>query len=275
MWSSIRNSLICISLITTVPLSHANPVQVLKSLKSKNIGVVSELENSINKKYNNNAEEQKKIIVGVGVAAIEKALNSGQTISIATGLTESETLKLSRAFPNQLKQTIFVLSQAGFKCQMDLYKQQLSPAKKSLGILLKDETLVLYPYIKNYAEQLDITVATWQIRLSETLSDGLQHLMKQQDVLLLLAQTEFNQSPQLSVIVQQAELLNKTLLASSEAQINSGMTKGCIIKTKDWINTVLYIIEKIYKNQQITPNYQLYDELAKYKVVMPSITVLN
>ena len=234
------------------------------------------LATSLRKNYpQNNNVLMRDITLTIGVEALENALLSNHTVDIATGLTEAETLQLVREFPTPLTQTVFVLRQAGFKCQMDLFKRHNSSSSRSLGVLLKNKTRILYPLIKKYAEQLTIRVTTWQSQLSETLADGLNQLLRQQDVVILLAQAEFNQSPQLSAIVQQAKILQKPLIAASEYQINSGITQGCIIHKKDWLESLLIMIEKVNRSHIIKSNHLYSSELSNFRVIMPKITIIE
>jgi len=254
----------------------ANTVVGLHIKGLPNDSVTNYVKTSLLKKYPPNDNSlMRDVTLTIGVEALENALLSNQIIDIATGLTEAETLQLVREFPTPLTQTLFVLSQPGFKCQMDLFERHYSSSNLSLGILLKNETRNLYPLIKKYAEQLTIKVTTWQSKLGETLADGLNQLMREQDVMILLAQSEFNQSTQLSAIVRQAEILEKHLIAASGYQINSGITQGCIINNKDWLKSLLIVIEKINREHEIKSNHMYSSELSNFRVIMPMITIIE
>ena len=276
MTLNITKFFIIFWLLTVTQLSKAESITLLLSNNLEKDTSVDELTKAMQQKYSaQTGKLSQEITLAIGIQAIEKALDSNQSIHIATTITEAETLQLTRKYPDKLKNTLLVLRQAGFKCQMDLFKNHPTPSNKPLGILLKNETLNLYPFIQNYAGLLAINVSTWQIQLNESLSDGLHHLMKQQDVFLLLAMSEFNQSSQLPVLIQESQILKKRMIASSEYQIEMGVSQGCIIKNKDWIATVMHVIEKINDHQKIKSNYQLSKEQLNFKIVMPTISIVE
>ncbi len=220
--------------------------------------------------------KESEITLSLGMAAVLEGIRQNTKISVASLLTQAQILKLTREYPQQLKDTIFVMSQAGYQCQMDLYKEYSSKHQHTgnLAVLLKNETRSLMPKIKQYAKKINIGVSFWLLYLNEDLANGLHYLFKNHQSIVLIASPEFNNNSQLPAILQEAKILHKKLIASSVEQVKLGISPSCVIKKIDLISTLKDVTKQLYKHQKLVTNYQ-HSDFPGFRVIVPKITTTH
>jgi len=278
----------CLCLAFSHQLFAQNSIVVLEDGLSEKTQVINALQNHLKSTYKlfadslpkmtqpQTTQEKNLIYVSVGYSALENALNKDQTLSIATILTQAEIIKIIKQYPHQVKDIVFVMSQPGFRCQMDLFKQQHNDIaeSESLGVLLKNETKMLLPLIKHYAQKIAIKVSPWIIYGNENLAEGLAHLFKNNNYIMLPASPEFNNSQQLGAMQQQSSILDKPLIASAVEQMQLGFKKGCIFKNIDLFTTIDSVVTKL-KGGSTALDTLKNNEFNGFHVVQPQLTIID
>ncbi len=216
------------------------------------------------------------IYISFGFKALKQALDNQQPITIATLLTQAEILKLTRMFSEQLSDTQLIMSQPPYQCQLDLFKKQAltTQAPQSLGILLKKETLALLPMLKSYAKKIDINITPWKLFPNESISSGFHHLMQKHSAILLIASPVINNAPELSAIVQEANILNRQIIASSEEHFSLGIKTGCFIKTEHLNRSIEDSIRGKLKTTT-NPVEGGEESSSRFNIIIPTITEVD